>query len=44
MELIRRGLSFPEDREVVLDFHCEVNYACDSEWARRTDYAVYRQK
>ena len=31
-----------KDREYLLTTHCQVNYACDSPWARETPYEAYQ--
>lgn len=33
-----------EDKELVLDWHCQTVYACDSGWAREIPYDQYREK
>lgn len=36
--------ALPADKEALLELHCEINYACDSSWARELPYAEYRDK
>ncbi|WP_176706538.1 GNAT family N-acetyltransferase [Paenibacillus hemerocallicola] len=34
----------PADKPVLLELHCEINYACDTSWARELPYGEYRAK
>ncbi len=31
------------DREYLLDCHCQINYECESSWARQITYECYKQ-
>lgn len=44
MDPIQRKINIPVDRQLLLELHCEVNYSCDSHWARVVPYPDYRQK
>ncbi|WP_158289647.1 GNAT family N-acetyltransferase [Paenibacillus flagellatus] len=39
-----RRIDPQHDRRRLLELHCEVNYACDTSWARELPYAEYREK
>jgi len=43
-EITIRKIDLPKDREVVLEFHCQLNYECASPYARLVPYADYRLK
>lgn len=32
------------DKELILDFHCEINYASETSWAREAPYEQYKDK
>ncbi len=44
MDLRRRCVDLVGDKEILLEFHCTANYESDTRWARRTQYAPYRER
>lgn len=44
MQMIHRTIDFARDMDYVLECHCEINYACDCPWARKTPYQQYRKE
>lgn len=41
MELPIRNIDFIKDKEFVIECHCRINYACDSDWAVKDGYDAY---
>lgn len=39
-----RKIDPDRDKSAVLELHCEINYACDTSWARELPYPDYREK
>lgn len=39
-----RRIDIVKDREILLEFHCEINYECESDFAKKTPYEIYYQK
>ncbi|GAA3402125.1 GNAT family N-acetyltransferase [Paenibacillus hodogayensis] len=39
-----RRINIEDDKHLVLEFHCQTNYASDTPWARKTSYDHYREK
>ena len=39
-----RQIDIEKDRETLLEFHCQINYQSETEYARSTPYAEYREK
>jgi len=39
-----RQINIEDDKKLILEFHCQTNYASDTPWARRTSYDQYRDK
>jgi GNAT superfamily N-acetyltransferase len=39
-----RQINIEDDKNLILEFHCQTNYASDTPWARRTSYDNYREK
>lgn len=44
MKLIHRNIDFEKDRDYILERHCRINYACESQWAREVSYLDYRSE
>ena len=42
--IIHRGIDIVKNREILLEFHCEINYECESGFAKETSYEIYRDK
>ncbi|MBT7858833.1 MAG: GNAT family N-acetyltransferase [Gemmatimonadetes bacterium] len=42
--MYHRKIRISEDRQAVLELHCEINYACDSPWIQAAPYPAYRRK
>jgi GNAT superfamily N-acetyltransferase len=43
-EVSARKVNLPLDRDAILEFHCQINYECDTPYARRISYEDYREK
>jgi len=41
--LTQRTIDVKSDRQVLLDFHCRINYESDSPWARAMPFERYRK-
>ncbi len=39
-----RKIDIVKDKEILLEFHCEINYECESDFSRKTPYKIYREK
>jgi ribosomal protein S18 acetylase RimI-like enzyme len=39
-----RAIDVKKDRDLLLEFHCRINYASETPYARKTPYEKYRQK
>ncbi len=39
-----RDVDVEEDREILLELHCEGNYQSETPWARRISYQQYKEK
>ena len=39
-----REIDIVKDREILFGFHCEINYECESDFAKETPYEIYRKK
>ena len=44
MNLIHRKINFDQDRDYILECHCQINYECDCPWARKIPYQQYREE
>lgn len=44
MEFNIRNIDIVKDKDFILDCHCKINFACDSEWAVKIGYEAYAQK
>ena len=44
MRIITRPINISTDKNLILDYHCQINYESDSPWARRVAYEQYRDK
>ena len=42
--LTHRTVDVDRDKDVLLELHCEANYATETPWARAMDYLTYRAK
>ena len=42
--MIRQRRINDNDKQLVLEFHCQINYAGESPWARKEPYDKYREK
>lgn len=42
--IIHRRIDPVKDREMLLEFHCEINYECESSFAKEIPYELYREK
>lgn len=42
MKIIHKNIDFETYRNYVLECHCQINYECDSPWARNIPYEEYR--
>lgn len=42
--IIHRKINIDIDREALLEFHCEINYECESAVAKEMSYEIYRKK
>jgi len=42
--LRRRAMRIEQDREILLEFHCRVNYESETPYARRVPYEAYRRR
>ena len=42
--LCPRTIDPNRDKDLVLEFHCRINYECESWWAKELPYDQYRQK
>ena len=38
-----RKIRIPEDRQAVVELHCEINYACESSWIHEAPYPACRR-
>lgn len=39
-----RRIDIVKDRQTLLEFHCEINYECESDFTKEIPYEVYREK
>ena len=39
-----RPIDIKSDRDILLEFHCQINYKSDTQFARTTPYIQYREK
>lgn len=39
-----RKIQIVKDREILLDFHCQINYECESDFAKEISYELYKEK
>ena len=39
-----RKINIDKDKQLILEFHCQINYESDTPWARSTSYENYREK
>lgn len=39
-----RKINIETDRNILLEYHCQINYECDSKWAQVPGYESYRKK
>lgn len=39
-----RGININEDRDLLLEFHCRINYESETPYMRRMSYEEYREK
>lgn len=39
-----RKVDIVKDREILLELHCEINYECESGFAKEAPYEIYRKK
>jgi len=39
-----RTINIEADKSLILEFHCQTNFASDSPWARKISYEHYREK
>lgn len=39
-----RKINIDADRDLLLEFHCQINYECDSKWEQAVGYEKYRSR
>lgn len=39
-----RKIDISKDKETLLDYHCEINYECESDFGKQMPYELYRKK
>ena len=42
--LSHRAIRVEQDKEILLEFHCRINYESETPYARRVPYGAYRRK
>jgi 8-oxo-dGTP diphosphatase len=42
--IIYRKIDISKDKETLLEYHCEINYECESDFGKQMPYEMYRKK
>jgi GNAT superfamily N-acetyltransferase len=44
MEFSIKNIDITKDKDLIQNYHCKVNFACDSDWAIKVGYETYSKK